>query len=162
MKNRKDYFANINLYAFVLNDFMKLWLLGFYVMGAILLSSCEGSKPKEKDIYPLHPYRSILDFKDSIGNFTSRSIIDYYVVYGDASDTNYMKKLLIEYATRRFDSTVMKFPLYYNIEFYKRSSKTNKEYRESHSDLIDYHVKDHFATIHFVNGGNHWILFDRN
>lgn len=114
--------------------------------------------PTVSDIYPLHPFRSIQDFKDSAGNFYSRAIVDYYVVYGNVNDTSYLSDLLIDFAAHHADSSIMKQPFYYEFRFYKKSSKTNKDFKESNFDLIDYHTDDYIANVTLFENGNR-LLF---
>jgi hypothetical protein len=137
---------------------MKI-LLQQLIIGCFLFSCSPSRKPTNTDIYPISPFRHILDFKDDVGDFKSRSVVDFYVVYGNVSDTAYMSKMLIDFAANHFDKSVMLSPLSYEIRFYKKSNKINKDFKESHFDLIDYHVKDYFATVSYSEDDDHSILF---
>jgi hypothetical protein len=145
-----------------LHKYSMKFLLQQLIIGCFLFSCSPTRKPTISDIYPISPFRHIKDFRDEVSDsFKSRAVVDFYVVYGSISDTSYISKLLIEFAGKNIDKSVLIPPTRYELRFYKKSRVTNKEFKESHFDLIDYHNEDHFATITILQDGDPYILFTK-
>lgn len=99
----------------------------------VLLISC--SSRKKVEIVALDPYSKV----EANGSKTIRSI--YFLVknWEDQNDKNYdiLNKFSDEYKL----SDISKCSIC-SIYFYKESNRTNENYIESESDLIDWHSKD--------------------
>ncbi|HEY5408131.1 MAG TPA: hypothetical protein VIJ92_13635 [Ginsengibacter sp.] len=67
--------------------------------------------------------------------------------YKDSSQFLQLKK----YAFGHMDSDYRSFGIYV-IDFFKESLTTNENYRQTHSDLIDYHSKDLIFDFYWHNG----------
>ena len=126
---------------------MIKFIISLIISSVFLISCTPLKKPTLNDIYPLDPFEVRVDFTDDItGEYTSTGIVRYYVVYGNISDSLYMVQLLTNFAEEHVDRKLLNADTWYSIEFFKKSSKTKKEFKETHFDQLDYHSDDMFAS----------------
>lgn len=118
---------------------MKKILIYFIIVNI----SC--SLKKTLTITDLSPYSD----SDTAPGYTAKH--RYFLVknyeYEDSSKFLVLKK----YAFDHMDSDYRSFGIYV-IDFFKESSTTNENYRQTHSDLIDYHSKDLIFDFYWHNG----------
>src|SRR6476661_3309719 len=129
----------------------------------LVLTSCMTAKhPTFQSIYPLQPASSYVDFLDSNGRFISRQVTDYYVVYGDVRDKDYLQALLQEFARNHFDSTKMKMPISYELRFYRASEVADRESVAGETQGPDTNMQGVIASVFFDSNGHHQVVFNRH
>lgn len=126
-----------------------------------LLCSCfRPNHPTFQSIYPLSPTSTYVDLLDSNGKFEYREVTDYYIVYGNVNDTQYLYGLFKEFAASHFDISQIKLPMKYEIRFYKISGHVTNISAIYEKDQVNYKEDDCIASVYYDEHGDHQVVFN--
>ena len=117
--------------------------------------------PTFQSIYPLSPTSTFVDLLDSNGKFESRQVTDYYIVYGNVDDKQYLYGLFKEFAASHFDMSQVRLPMKYEIRFYKISGHVTNNSAVYEKDHVNYRMEDCIASVFYDQHGDHQVVFNK-
>ena len=142
---------------------MIKFIIILFISSLFIIRCTSLRNPTVNDIYPLDPIEVHHDFTDdSTGQYVSTAIVKYYVVYGNISNSAYMVKLLTGFSENHVDRKFLNENTVYDIQFFKKTSRTTKEFKESHFNQLDYHSDDKFAAYSWMGlSRGRLVFYDR-
>ena len=137
---------------------MKYILLCCMVM---LVACFKPNHPTFQSIYPLEPKSTYVDLLDSNGRFESRQVTDFYLVYGNVEDKQYLYNLFKEFAASHFDLTKIRLPIEYEMRFYKISGSVTNNSAVYEKNQVNYKTEDCIASVFYKQDGHHQVVFNQ-
>ena len=125
------------------------------------VSCFKPNHPTFQSIYPLAPNSTYVDLLDSNGRFESRQVTDYYLVYGNVEDKQYLYGLFKEFAASHFDLSQIKLPIRYEMRFYKISGGVTNNSAVFEKNQVNYTNDDCIASVFYDEEGNHQVVFNK-
>src|SRR5688572_21673029 len=134
-----------------------------FICCTLFLSSCfKPNHPTFQSIYPLSPTSTYVDLLDSNGKFEFREATDYYIVYGNVDDKQYLFGLFKEFAASHFDMSQVRLPMKYEIRFYKISGHVTNNSAVYERNQVNYKAEDCIASVYYDQYGDHQVVFNKD